>query len=111
LTGHDKTLALSDSKTFDRKWMKKPDPARKVAPDYLKVMLDEYGLVAVTSGTDKQIMLFDTETGRLLCKANCGEITTGMSFSTNYRHLITTSSLGVIYIWRLPEEVSTLFSK
>lgn len=69
LTGHDKNLTLSDATTFERKWQKRPDPARKVAPDHLKVLMDEQGQIAVTSSTDKQLMLFETESGRLLCKA------------------------------------------
>ena len=71
-------------------------------------MLDPYGQVAVTSTTDKQIILFEAQSGRLLCKAQCGELTTGMCFSENGRHLITTSSLGVIYIWTLPQSVSNM---
>jgi hypothetical protein len=47
----------------------------------------------------------------LLCKAQCGELTTGIIFSENGKHLITTSSLGVIYVWKLPEEVSKLLVK
>ena len=34
-----------------------------------------------------------------------------MCFSQNGRHLITASSLGVIYIWKLPESVSKLIGK
>ena len=79
-------------------------------PDHLKVMLDPCGQVAVTSTTDKQILLFEAQSGRLLCKAQCGELTTGMCFSENGNHLITTSSLGVIYIWTLPQSVSNMLN-
>jgi WD40 repeat protein len=53
------------------------------------------------------VSIFETYSGKLLCKATCGEITTGMCFSQNGKHLITTSSIGVIYIWKLPENVSS----
>jgi WD40 repeat protein len=56
-------------------------------------------------------MLFEAESGRLLCRAQCGEITTGMCFSQNGKHLVTTSSLGVIYVWKLPDEVHKLLSQ
>ena len=92
LTGHDQTLTLSSSSTFQMLWQKRPDPSRKVVPHHLKVMIDEYGKVAVTSTTDRQLMMFDTESGRLLAKVQCGEIITGMCFSDNKRHIITTSS-------------------
>jgi hypothetical protein len=45
-----------------------------------------------------------------LCKAYCGELTTGLIFTENGKHLITTSSLGVIYVWKLPEEVTKLIA-
>lgn len=82
-----------------------------MVPDYLKVIIDETGQVIVTSGTDKQLNLFEAETGNLLCKASCGELTTGMCFSQNGKHLITTSCIGVIYIWKLPDPVSKLLRK
>ena len=91
-------------------WQKRPDPSRKVVPDHLKVMLDESGKVAVTSTTDKQLLLFQTETGKLLARAQCGEIITGMCFSDNGRHLIACSSLGVIFIFKLPDSVSHLLA-
>lgn len=34
-----------------------------------------------------------------------------MCFSQNGKHLITTSSLGVIYIWKLPDVVTQLLVK
>jgi len=74
-------------------------------------MLDDNGAVAATSCTDRQLMLFEVESGKLLCRAQCGEITTGMCFSENGRHLITTSSLGLIYVWKLPEEVQNLLTR
>jgi WD40 repeat protein len=68
-------------------------------------MLDEGGKIAVTSCTDRQILIFETESGKLLAKASSGEITTGMCFTDNKKHIITTSSQGVIYIFKLPENV------
>jgi len=53
LTGHDKNLTLSDSGRFAKIWQKRPDPNRKVVPDHLKVLIDEYGKIACTSSTDK----------------------------------------------------------
>jgi len=35
-----------------------------------------------------------------------GEITTAMCLSTNLKYLITASDKGVIYIWRLPENLT-----
>jgi WD40 repeat protein len=108
LTGHDRNLSFRDTAEFDEIWEKSPDPNRKAAPDHLKVMLDPHGRVAVTSTTDKLISMYECSSGKLLCKAQCGELTTGLTFSENGRHLISTSSLGVIYVWKLPEKVSKI---
>ena len=108
LTGHDRNLCLREASQLERIWEKQPNPERKVVPDHLKVMISDNAKVAVSSTTDKQVTLFDTQTGRVLCKAYCGELTTGIIFSENGKHLITTSSVGVIYVWRLPDEVTSL---
>ena len=111
ITGHDRNLNLRNCEKFERVWEKRPDPNRKTAPNHLRVILDPTGTVAATSSTDRQISIFESETGKLLCKAQCGEITTGMCFSQNGKHLISTSSLGVIYIWKLPDVVTQLLLK
>lgn len=74
-------------------------------------MTDDLGLLVATSSTDKQLCIFESESGQLLAKANCGELTTGMCFSQNGRHLITTSSIGVIYIWKLPDTVTRILNR
>lgn len=111
ITGHDKILVLRGTETFSKIWEKHPDPKRKVFPDYLKVAVDDWGQVVVASGTDKNVSIFEAESGKLLARATSGEITTGMIFSQNGKHLITTSSQGVIYVWKLPENVVKLLNK
>tara|TARA_B110000285_G_scaffold234345_1_gene310968 strand:- start:1254 stop:1751 length:498 start_codon:yes stop_codon:yes gene_type:complete len=101
LSGLDKNLTMRDTLNFDVVWEKHPDPKLKVKPDQMKVFLDDNGEVAVSSNTAKQLTIFEAKTGKVLCKATCGELITGMCFSENGKHLITTSSTGVIYIWSL----------
>ena len=60
----------------------------------------------MTSDSDKHVTLVEAATGRTICQAKPGEITTAMCLSNNMRHLITTSDTGKIFIWRLPENVS-----
>ena len=69
ITGHDRNLNLRNCDKFERVWEKRPDPSRKTAPNHLKVILDGTGTVAATSSTDRQISLFESGTGKLLCKA------------------------------------------
>lgn len=111
IVGHDKVLTLRGTQKLQKKWEKRPDPRRKAVPDFLKVIIDDTGQVVVASGTDKQLCIFEADSGQLLCKALCGEITTGMCFSQNGKHLITTSSIGVVYVWKLPESITRLLNK
>jgi hypothetical protein len=49
------------------------------------------------------VTIYEAATGNLICRNSCGEITTAMCLSTNYKHLITASSEGVIYVWKMPD--------
>ena len=112
LSGLDKNLSMRDTLNFDVVWEKHPDPKLKVKPDQMKVFMDSNGEIAVSSNTAKQLTIFEAKTGKVLCKATCGELITGMCFSENGKHLITTSSTGVIYIWALiPQVVRALQNK
>ena len=66
-------------------------------------MMDKSAQFIVASCTDKFVTIRDTVNGNLIVKATCGELTTGMCFSADSRYLITASSDGSIYFWRLPE--------
>lgn len=108
LTGLDKNLSMRDTLNFDIVWEKHPDPKLKVKPDQMKVFLDDTGEIAMSSNTAKQLTIFEAKTGKVICKATCGELITGMCISENGKHLITTSSTGVIYIWSLPPSITLL---
>lgn len=110
VTGHEKLIVLREAENLKQIWEKHPDPKKQVSADFIRVKVDETGEVIAVSGTDRNVMLFDS-TGKLLCKCSCGEIVTGILFSENKRHLITCSSSGVIYIWKLPHEVTKLMTK
>lgn len=104
VTGHDKLLQLWQMSTGDKVWEKKPDSVRKTGSmDQLKVYMDDLASIVVASSTDKYVSIYEGASGALISRFTCGEITTAMCMSTNFRHLITTSSDGIIYIWRLPE--------
>ena len=50
--------------------------------------------------------MVEAASGRTICQAKCGEITTAMCLTNNLRHLITTSDHGIIYVWKLPIPLS-----
>ena len=62
--------------------------------------------VAIVASTDKFVTMYESATGTPILKTTCGEITTCALLSTNYRHLITASAEGIIYIWRLPDALA-----
>jgi WD40 repeat protein len=71
--------------------------------DQVKVAIDPYAGVIISSCTDKYVTIYEAATGNVICRTTCGEETTAICLSTNMKHLITTSADGIIYIWRLPE--------
>ena len=79
--------------------------------DQVKICIDQLASIIIASGSDKYVSIYEAATGQLICRFSCGEITTGMCLSTNYRHLITTSAEGVIYIWNLPESLTKALRK
>lgn len=77
----------------------------------LRVMIDPYASVVVSSSTSKRVTIYEAATGKPLCRAQPGQITTAMCFSNNLKHLITTSDNGIIFIWRLPERLAQCLQK
>lgn len=77
----------------------------------LRVLIDPYSSVVVSSSTSKRVTIYEAYTGKPLCRAQPGQITTAMVFSNNMRHLITTSDNGIIFIWRLPEKLAQCLQK
>ena len=73
--------------------------------------MDPTGSIIIASSTDKRVTIVEASSGRTICQAKPGEITTAMCLSNNMRHLITTSDHGTIYVWRLPEALSTRLAK
>ena len=65
-------------------------------------MLDETASFVISSSTDGLVTIHDIKTKLLMAKAECGDLTTGMCISQDKRFLLTASSEGAIYCWRLP---------
>lgn len=118
ITGHDKSLCLWKLPTFEKVWEKRVATIEKEEQKngqkgatgtnqvQLRVLIDDYASVVVSSSTSKRVTIYEAATGIPLCRAQPGQITTAMCFSNNMRHLITTSDNGLIFIWRLPEKMA-----
>ncbi len=116
ITGHDKSLCLWKLPTLEKIWEKRVASIEKDMANnasqvgnqvQLRVMIDRYASVVVSSSTSKRVTIYEAATGQPLCRAQPGQITTSMCFSNNMRHLITTSDNGLIFMWRLPDRMAT----
>eukprot|EP00105_Crassostrea_gigas_P045888 XP_019930036.1 PREDICTED: mitogen-activated protein kinase-binding protein 1 isoform X6 [Crassostrea gigas] len=73
----------------------------------LKLQLDPSGQFAVTSCTDKSLALLDFKTGDLLATMfGHSELATGVKFMPDLKRLVSVSSDGCIFVWRLPPELT-----
>ena len=74
----------------------------------IKTMIDPTASVIATSSTNKTVTVYNVKTAQEIAKFCPGEITTAMCVTNDGKRLITTSDKGVIYIWRLPQQVTEL---
>jgi WD40 repeat protein len=73
----------------------------------LKLQLDPSGQYAVTSCTDKSLCIIDFKTGELVATMyGHSELATGVKFMPDLKRLISVSSDGCIFVWRLPPELT-----
>lgn len=70
------------------------------------MLIDSHASLVVSSCTDKYVTVYEAATGNVLCRTTCGEVSTALCLSTNMKHLVTTSTDGIIYVWKLPEQVA-----
>jgi len=65
----------------------------------------------VSTCTDKQVTIFEAATGNQVCKTTCGELTTSLGITPNLKHLVTASSEGIIFVWKLPDSLQRALTK
>ena len=74
-------------------------------------MVDEYASIVVSSSTNKRVTIYEAATGLPICKASPGGITTAMCLTNNMKQLITASDQGLIFIWKLPDNLTRALAK
>ncbi|TPX61218.1 hypothetical protein PhCBS80983_g01246 [Powellomyces hirtus] len=91
----------------------KPVRSYKQEPDdsgpeggFIKISIDPSGTFAITSASDKSIRMFDFYSGSYIGKVPSGhsELVTGVKFSLDCRHLISTGADGCIFIWKVAQK-------
>ena len=71
-------------------------------------MIDSTASVVITSSTTKNVAIYNVLTAKELTRYCPGEITTAMCLSNDSKRLITTSDKGVIYVWKVPKNITDL---
>ncbi|KAK6182956.1 hypothetical protein SNE40_010522 [Patella caerulea] len=73
----------------------------------LRLQLDPSGSYVATSCTDKSICIVDFYTGEVVATMyGHSEIVTGIQFTNDLKHIISVSSDGCIFIWKLSAEMT-----
>lgn len=100
-------MTVTDIASHARIFEKKPDRIKSTgSQDFIKVLLDQTETFLISSSTDKFFSVQDMLSGMLVTKGTCGETTTAIKLSLDNKYLITTSSEGCIYFWRLNESIT-----
>jgi len=73
--------------------------------------MDDYASIVVSSSTNKRVTIYEAATGFPICKASPGGITTAMCLTNNMKQLITASDQGLIFIWKIPDNLSRALAK
>ena len=103
VSGHDKHLSVWKLPEMENiGTYPSPDPKEV----QLRTQLDPTATIVISSSTSKTVTIYDAMNGDPIVRCCPGEITTAMCLSTNLKYLITASDKGVIYIWRLPENLT-----
>jgi hypothetical protein len=80
ITGHDKSLCLWKLPTFDKVWEKRVATKERDEEGQqqgtnqvqLRVLIDDYASVVVSSSTSKRVTIYEAATGIPLCRAQPG---------------------------------------
>ena len=65
---------------------------------FLKVVLDQSGMYAATSCTDKTLAIYEYETGELAANMfGHSELVTGLKFTNDCKHLVSVSGKNIVW--------------
>ena len=74
--------------------------------DFVKLEIDDScTYVLASSYNTNDVLWIDMHTSRVMATLSIGEPTTWMKFTPDSKHLITCSSRGCFYVWKVPKEI------
>uniref|UniRef100_T1GPF0 Uncharacterized protein n=1 Tax=Megaselia scalaris TaxID=36166 RepID=T1GPF0_MEGSC len=72
----------------------------------VKLSLDPSGIYLATSCTDKTISVFDCYSNECMARMyGHSELVTGLRFTNDCKHLISSSGDGCVFIWQVPHDM------
>ncbi|KAJ3010163.1 UNVERIFIED_CONTAM: hypothetical protein HDU68_002297 [Siphonaria sp. JEL0065] len=81
-------------------------PSTSTNSGLLKVCIDPTGRYAATAGGDRQIRIFDLNSGVVVAKGyGHSEVVTCVKFSLDCERVVSTSADGCVFVWKLGDEV------
>lgn len=85
---------------------KSVSPSTATVREYIKLEADDVSLYCIASSKKKRDVSFiEIKSGNVSQSFSCGEVITGIKFSPSYKFLITSTSTGCIFIWKVPSGI------
>lgn len=102
--GSDKNIYLGEIRDTD--FWTQPRYAfnqNNIERDFIQLEIDEAGVYVLSSSwKTREISLVELKTGAHNVTFSSGDVTTSMRYAASYRFLITSSTNGCAYIWKMP---------
>ncbi|KAL4477105.1 hypothetical protein ABPG72_015418 [Tetrahymena utriculariae] len=112
--GFDKKInsySVSTGKPIKQTETKEDEKLSKTYLDNLSTLTDVSSSYIASFNQDKVIRIRDCQTMSVVSKALVGDAVTGMGFTINNSHLITSTSEGLIYIWKMSSDLKNNIDK
>jgi WD40 repeat protein len=107
IAGFDRKITVSSLSNFGKIFEKKPEKIKTTgSQDFVKVLLDRSGTFLISASSDKYFTIQDMLSNTLVTKGTVGEQITSIQLTLDNRYLITTSARGLIYFWKLNDQIT-----
>jgi hypothetical protein len=106
ILGLDKKVQVTSVKSDNNIVIKKSGLTSSSDREYIKLETDSESLYCIACSKKKRdISFFDIKTGNTTLNFTCGEIITALKYSPNYKFLLGTTTMGCIFIWKVPQNI------
>lgn len=100
-------ITVSSLSNFGKIFEKKPEKIKTTgSQDFVKVLLDRSGTFLISASSDKYFTIQDMLSNTLVTKGTVGDQITSIQLTLDNKYLITTSARGLIYFWKINEQIT-----